>query len=219
MRSLIVAALLTAPVAAHAVPLVSLHSSNVGISAFSYSFDAGTNTITINETWTSAGLGSLLFSGLDAGVNYIVVKSITNNTGSAIDEIANELLDPAGQQNDLDRDPGVQPSFVPAGFTTSNDFDGLSFAQGSSLPRTSDVFDDVSADELTDARDFLDYFDGVLADGATGSLTFGLRDNLGSPGDNQPFLLIQRPNTRSIPAPAAVALFGLGLAAVALRRR
>ena len=50
-------------------------------------------------------------------------------------------------------------------------------------------------------------------------MTYGLRDNA---GDNQPFLLVQRPNVDSrqpvIPEPATMFLVGGGLAALVRRR-
>jgi hypothetical protein len=207
---------LLAATSAHAVPTVALHSSNVGISSISVSV-VGT-LITIDETWTSTGIGSLVISGLDAGVNYQVVKNITNLTGSDWTRLANELLDPDGNANDaFDQVPA---SYVPAGFSQSNDGDGLSFAQGSiGEIRDSTIWSTVVADELSTV-DFLDYFGGTLADGATGTVRFSIRDNLGDPGVNQPFLLVQRPNERTVvPAPAALGLFGLGMLLVAARRR
>lgn len=203
--------------AAQAVPVVSLHSSNVGIGSISYTVSG--NTITIEEDWTSTGIGILEIDGLDSGADYTVEKLITNNSGSAWNSFANELLDPAGDREDAINDPSPQPGFVPSGFSTSNDVDGLSFAQGSGIPRTSAQFADVFVDELTDVRDFIDFDNGLVPDGGTDTVSYGLRDN----SDNQPFLLVQRPNERSIevPLPASLPLFIAGLAVLGLlyRRR
>ncbi len=208
-------ALSAAPLAAHAAPTVLLDASNVGIDAGSFSFGVVGTTITVNETWTSNGPGMLLFRGLDANVNYTVVKNITNNTGASWTRFANELLDPAGQNND-GSDVQPYPAFVPAGFTTSNDLDGLSFAQSSGLPRTSATFTDLLVDEVTDVRDFLDFFNGTVANAGVDTITFGLRDNDAA---NQPFILAQRPNERSVETPEPIsasllcmALLGLGFA-------
>jgi hypothetical protein len=206
--------------AIYAAPVVSLHSSNAGIGTMNFSFDAGTNTITIEEDWTSVAMGALLISGLDTGVDYTVLKIITNNSGSDWTRLANELLDPSGDDDDTENDPQPYPSFVPAGFSTSSDFDGLSFAQGSGLPRTSTAFASVFADELTDARDFLDFFEGLVASGSAAfEMTYGLRDN----ASNQPFLLVQRPNVSSrepeIPEPATYLLIGSALLGIAHYRR
>ena len=215
----VVFAALGATSRAEAVPIVSLDPSNLGIGTLNTVFDPVTNTIGLIEDWTSVLQGSVLISGLDPGVDYTVVKQITNNSGTTWTRLANELLDPAGDGNDTNFDPLPYPAFVPAGFSTSNDFDGLSFAQGSGIPRVSDAFASVFADEFTDARDFLDFFTGTVPDGGSFVVTYGLRDNDGS---NQPFLLVQRPNVDSrgvVPEPATMFLVGGGLAALVRRRR
>ena len=203
----------------NAVPTVSIHSSNQGIDSINVSVVG--NTITIEEVWSSANPGFLEISGLDAGIDYTIVKEITNNSGVAWTSMANELLDPDDDLNDSDlEDVLPYPAFVPSGFTTSNDNDGLSFAQGSGLPRTSVVFPNLTVDEVSDVRDFLDFFGASLADGGTDTISYGLRDFF--PSDNEPFLLSERPNARSVavvPEPSTYALFALGLGILGFSHR
>lgn len=205
--------------AVSAAPIVTLHSSNSGIGAAGFSFSVVGNVITINETWTNTNAGVLQITGLDIDVAYVVVKNIINNTGVSWTRFANELLDPSGQTND-DSDVLPYPGFVPAGFTTSNDNDGLSFNQGGGTARTSIRFASSLVDENTDLRDFIDFFNGTVANGQTDTVSYGLIDT-GLSG-NQPFLLLQRPNgvsSPTVPEPSTYALIGSGLLALAALRR
>ncbi len=195
---------------------VGLHSSNQGITDFSWSI-SGTD-ISIGETWGAPGMGVLIFDELENYTDYTVTKRITNNSGIDWNRMALELLDPAGQLND-DDDRDLE-SWVPAGYTHSNEFDGLSFAQGSGIPRTSDAFASRIDDEFG-GRDYMDFFDGTVSGaGGTDVISFGLRNHT---SENLPFLLAQRPNTvtgqEPIPEPGTMLLFGLGLAGVAVRKR
>lgn len=202
---------------ARAVPTCSLGAGNLGLASVSCSL-VGT-TLTISETWNSAAAGSVQISGLDIGVSYTVVKEIQNQSGVSWDRMAIELLDPLGDANDA-LDVGPYPGFVPAGYSTSNDSDGLSFAQGFGIARVSSVFADVVADELTDARDFLDFSNGSWTDGLFGTIQFGLVDQGLGGSVNQPLLLVQRPNESStVPEPSTALITGLALAGLTASRR
>jgi PEP-CTERM motif len=215
-KLMLTAAAVAIPAAANAaITITQFPGTTLG--AFSWSL-SGT-TITINETWTNTNNVFLQISGLDEGTNYTIVKRIINNSGATWTSIANELLDPG-----LDtEDPRPQPGFVPGGYSTSSDQDGLSFAQGSGLPRTSSVFPTVVSDELTDARDFIDFLGANVASGAPlFTLTYGLRDS--NVAANEPFLLSQRVNVRSVaavPEPGTwlMMMAGFGIVGGAMRRR
>jgi len=200
----------------YADPICSLGAGNLGLTSVSCSVSG--NIITVRETFGSDQMGSIAFSGLTQYADYVIQKYITNASGKDFNRIANELLDPAGQANDqFDKLP--YDSFVPAGYTQSNESDGLSFAQDSNLARTSSVFTTVISDELSDERDFLDFRGGILPNGSTDSyMTFGIRDM--SPADNQAFLLIERPNVDSkVPEPTTLLLLTAAILAMIASRR
>lgn len=211
ITSLAAALVMASPAAA--MPVVDVYQGTLG----AFSFSVVGNTITIEETWINTNPVFLRFTGLDPNTSYTVVKNITNNSGANFITFANELFDPAGNRND-DLDP-MQPAFIPAGWTTSNDSDGLSFAQGLGIPRNSDAFGTVVADENSDARDFLDFVNGNVANGGSFFVTYGLTN---TSSVNDPFLLGQRANVRTlVPEPSTWALLILGFGAVggAMRRK
>ena len=210
----VLAAAAALPSAAGAVTVVQYPGTTLG----AFSFSVSGTTITINETWTNTNNVFLQISGLETGVSYTVIKRITNSSGSAWTSLANELLDPGLDPDD----PTPQPSFIPVGYSTSSDNDGLSFAQGAGIPRNSSVFPTVIADETSDARDFLDFTGATVASGSpVFTVQYGLRDN----GSNQPFLLSQRVNVRSVtpgvpePATWAMMIVGFGMVGGAMRIR
>ena len=95
--------------------------------------------------------------------------------------------------------------------------DGLSFAQGSHIPRVSSSFAGVFSDELA-TRDFIEFYNGLVS-GAGGydEQSLGLRTTL---LQNEPFLLAQRPNEHSVvPEPGTLMLIGSGLFGLGLARR
>lgn len=203
---------------ASALSISLFDPGNSGIGSFSWSQTG--STIDLYETWTQAKRGFVLFDGLEEapGTKYTVVKHITNSTGVDWNLFSNELLDPAGQANDAN-DPQPYPAWVPDRFTTSNDADGLSFAQGWGIPKTSSSFASVFVDEFSDARDFIEFYDGLVS-GAGGyeQQSFGLTDE--DISSNEPFLLAQRPNEHSVvPEPGTLMLIGSGLFGLGIARR
>ena len=128
----------------------TLGSGNVGITSFNFSLGAvnvdGLGqliSIRLYETYGNNGYGIVQINGLVTGQNYVVQKYITNSTGTNWTSFSNELLDPGVDAGDV-----AIPSWVPAGYSRSTESDGLSFAQGSPIPRASNFFESFTASEL-----------------------------------------------------------------------
>jgi hypothetical protein len=208
------------PAAARAEPIpVTVASTEGGFQISGIVAQSALNLGTI--VMPSAGsVGDLLIAGFRTNTD-VVVSFMLEGLGR-FDTLRLEVFNPSGSNNT--GDPSNQAGDLPAGYTSSNNRDALSFGQDSGLER-SIVFAGgratVSADEYTDRGDIL-IFSG-LAGAESARVTFAIRDGLRFFGGNaeRGFLLrISAADPVSMPEPASMLMFGTGLAGlVAARRR
>lgn len=209
---LAVVALLSATANAHAGPIsVSVYLPSSGVTLSSVK-QQGYNDLSVGLLFTHSTAAMLLVSGLRKDTNVKFRVSATDRTSTPWIGMSFEVLDPLGDGDDA-RDVTPYPSYVPAGWSTSNTRDGFSLAQSSSLVRKSDTFKTVVADEITDAHDMLTFSGGLLPPGGTAKCWLGLRDYFG----HRHFLVRVAPTPVPTPEPASALLVGMG-AAVLVRR-
>ena len=207
-------AALLCPPGARAEPIsLSLAGGSGVYSADADRFAASSTYLIDLGTITLDGGSSALISidGLAARQDYNVTFQVEGLEGSRITALTAELLDPLSDGFDA-ADPS-QPFYVPTGFSTSNNSDGLSFAWNSGLERSASFASGgvaaLHVDEDTNSHDLL-AFHG-FGPGTAADVTFGIRDNLGSRG----FLLRLSTDGEALsanPEPASLLLLATGLA-------
>jgi hypothetical protein len=165
----------------------------------------------------TVGSSALLqVSGMSFNTDYVMALMVFG-AGSTWNTLRAEILDPLDDDDGLDA--GGNPAYLPAGYTTSHDTDGFSFAQRSGLERSAAYLGgsaSVTANENTNAGDVL-LFTGVAGASDSLKVTFGLRDWAGE----RSFLirLSAEDGLSSTPEPASMLLIGTGLAGLAALRR